>query len=83
MNLSAENRRIWLWLCAKGGKWTARELAQRIGGDSQAIFRCLHAMARRQLIAQYPPEDGSRYKRYAVTDTCLVPLGLSVAEVRA
>lgn len=82
MNLSDENRRIWLWLCTQGGKWTAREVSQRIGVDSQKVFRAVHAMARRELIAQYPPAEGSRYKRYAVTGTCLVPMGLSVAEVQ-
>ncbi len=83
MNLNNHNRRIWLWLCVNGGKWTAREIAVRTGGDSIKIFRALHGMARRELIAKYPPAEGERYQRYAVTGTCLVPLGVCVAEVQA
>ncbi|HYF37574.1 MAG TPA: hypothetical protein VD994_19890 [Prosthecobacter sp.] len=82
MQTCKENRRIWVWLRQRGGKWTAREITQRIGGDSQEVFRRIHDMTRRELIAQFPPQEGERCKRYAVTDTCLVPLGLSVAEVQ-
>jgi hypothetical protein len=81
--LTPPKRRIWLWLCTEGGKWTARELAQRIGGDSQEIFRALHGMHVRNLVEQFEPDAGGRYKRYGVTGTCLVPIGLTVAEVQA
>lgn len=83
MKISDKNRRIWTWLCTQGGKWTAQELARHMGGDSQQIFRSLHAMSRRELVAQFDPEPGSRYKRYGVTGTCLVPYGVSVAETQA
>lgn len=83
MKISQKNLRVWLWLCSQGGLWTAQELAVRLGGDSQDVFRSLHAMSRRQLIAKYPPEDGSRYHRYGVTGTCLIPYGVSVAEAQA
>lgn len=83
MKISDKNREIWLWLCTRGGKWTAQEIAVRIGGDSKDIFRSLHGMHRRELIAQFPPEDGAHRKRYAVTGTCLIPYGVSVAECQA
>ncbi len=77
-----ETRELWLWLHQRGGKWTARQIAQHKGGDSQQIFRRLNAMCERQLVAKYPPESGDRYLRYAVTGTCLVPVGMCVAEVQ-
>lgn len=83
MRISNENQKLWVWLCTRGGKWTAQELAHNLGGDSQRIFRQLHGMSRRQLVAQFDPEQGSRYKRYGVTGTCLVPYGVSVAETQA
>lgn len=83
MKISDKNRRLWIWLCSQGGKWTAQELARRYGGDSQELFRSLHAMSRRQLVAQFPPEEGNRFKRYGVTGTCLIPFGVSVAETQA
>lgn len=83
MKISDHNRELWLWLCTKGGKWTAQEVAQHFGGESQEIFRSLHGMHRRQLIAQFPPEQGQIRKRYAVTGTCLIPFGVSVAETQA
>jgi hypothetical protein len=83
MKISDKNRALWVWLCMNGGKWTAQELAKHYGGDSQELFRSLHAMARRQLIAQFPPEAGQHRKRYAVTGTCLIPYGVSVAETQA
>lgn len=83
MKISDKNRKLWLWLCTEGGKWTALELAKRYGGDSKDIFRSLHAMSRRDLVAQFPPEDGQIRKRYGVTGTCLVPFGVSVAETQA
>lgn len=83
MKVSPENRKLWIWLCTQGGKWTAQELAVRYGGDSQELFRSLHAMSRRQVIAQFPPAPGERRKRYGVTGTCLVPIGISVAEAQA
>lgn len=78
-----DTRELWLWLLHRGGKWTAQEVARTHGGDSQQIFRRLHAMHRRQLVEQFPPEAGSRFKRYGVTGTCLVPVGMAVAEVQA
>ena len=83
MKISDRNRKLWIWLCTQGGKWTAQELAVHYGGDSQELFRSLHAMHRRDLIAQFPPEEGSHRKRYAVTGTCLIPYGVSVAECQA
>jgi DNA-binding MarR family transcriptional regulator len=83
MKISEKNLRIWLWLCSHGGLWTAQELAQRLGGNSQDIFRSLHAMSRRQLLAKYPPDENGRYYRYGVTGTCLIPYGVSVAEAQA
>ncbi|MFA7291877.1 MAG: hypothetical protein WC023_06470 [Rhodocyclaceae bacterium] len=82
MKISDKNRKLWLWLRGNGGKWTAEELAKRIGGDSLDLFRSLHAMARRELVAKYPPEPGQRKQRYAVTGTCLIPYGVSVAEAQ-
>ncbi len=83
MNLSQFNREVWLWLLQRGGYWTAEEMARTTGHDSQQLFRALHGMSRRQLVAQVAPAPGSRKKRYGVTGTCLVPLGLCVAEVQA
>lgn len=83
MKISNENRKLWLWLCTRGGKWTAQEIAQHFGGDSQALFRALHGMHRRELVAQFPPAEGQYRKRYGVTGTCLVPYGVSVAETQA
>lgn len=78
-----ETHRLWLWLLHTGGAWTAQELARRIGGDSQQIFRRLHAMQRRRLLQQFAPAPGSRFKRYGVTGTCLIPIGLAVGQVQA
>lgn len=78
-----ETHRVWLFLLHRGGKWTAKEVTQRVGGDSQQIFRRLHAMHRRNLVEQFDPAPGSRFKRYGVTGTCLIPLGLAVGQVQA
>ncbi len=83
MKISDTNRNLWIWLCTRGGKWTASELAIHYGGDSQQLFRSLHAMSRRQLIAKFPPEPGTHRNRYGVTGTCLIPFGVCVAETQA
>lgn len=81
--LAKETRDLWLWLLHRGGKWTAQEVAQHFGGDSKELFRRLHAMKRRHLVQQFPPDAGSRFNRYGITGTCLVPVGMAVAEVQA
>lgn len=83
MKISDKNRALWLWLCSRGGYWTAQEVAQHYGGDSVDIFRSLHSMHRRDLVAQFPPEEGGKRKRYGVTGTCLIPYGVCVAEAQA
>jgi hypothetical protein len=81
MNLGEANKALWLWLHKRGGYWTAEQMARATGYASQNIFRALFDMSRRNLIEQVDPIPGSRKKRYGVTDSCLVPLGLTVAEV--
>jgi hypothetical protein len=83
MKISEPNRKLWLWLCDQGGTWTVQEILQRYGGDSGKVFRALHGMHRRELVAQFPPLPGQFRKRYGVTGTCLVPYGVSVAEAQA
>lgn len=78
-----ETQQLWIWLLHTGGKWTAQEVAQRCGGDGQRVFRRLHGMHRRKLVEQFPPAEGCHRKRYAVTGTCLIPLGLCVGQVQA
>lgn len=80
MNLTDFNRTIWLILLQEGGYWTSAELATRAGFNPPAVYRALHDMLRRGLIAS---QDQGRRKGYGVTGTCLVPLGLRVAEVQA
>jgi hypothetical protein len=81
--LNPEARKLWLWLLHRGGKWTSQELAKTYGGDSQELFRLLHRMHRNELVDQFPPAEGNRYKRYGVTGTCYVPKRLCVGEVQA
>lgn len=81
MNLGEANKLLWLWLHQRGGYWTAEQIAIRTGYSSQNIFRALHDMSRRRLIEQVDAAPGEHRKRYGVTDTCLVPLGLTVEEV--
>lgn len=83
MNLSDANKFLWIWLLQHHGFWTCQEIAQRTGYASINIFRALHGMHCRKLVEQCEPAKGERWKRYGVTGTCLVPLGLSVAEVQA
>lgn len=80
--LNPEAKKLWLWLMHRGGKWTAQELARVRGGNSLEIFRLLHRMHRNELIDQFPPQEGSRYKRYGVTGTCYIPQRLCVAELQ-
>lgn len=81
--LNPEARKLWLWLLHRGGKWTAQELAKAYGGDSKALFQLLHRMHRNELVDQFPPAEGQRYKRYSVTGTCHIPQRMFVAEVQA
>ena len=80
--LNPETRTLWLWLLDRGGKWTAQELVKVYGGDSLELFKRLHRMHRLELVEQFPPEQGSRLKRYGVTGTCYVPQRMCVGQVQ-
>lgn len=75
-------RDVWLWLMQSGGRYTAHEVAEHFGWDSDYAVERLFTMARDNLIEKFPPEPGQRRKRYGVTGLCNVPQGLRVAEVQ-
>lgn len=81
--IADKNRELWLWLFNDGGAWTAHDLAREFGREVDEMFRQLTGMAARKLIDRMPPTEGTRRLRYAVTGTCLVPLGMCVAEVQS
>lgn len=84
MVISARNKRLWLWLYARGGYWTVQQVAQRTGEDSDEVFAALIEMSRRRrgLVHQVRAEHGERRLRYGVTEECQIPSGLTVAELR-
>jgi hypothetical protein len=73
---------LWRWLFDHGARWTASEIAQRTGVDSQKIFRALHNMHRNGTVAQFAPAPGDHRKQYGVNGLCLVPKGLTLSEVQ-
>lgn len=82
MPLSDFNKQVWLWLLNNGGYWTSDEIARRSGLEPERVFRSLHAMARRQLIAKNKSQFHSKIS-YGVDGTCFVPKGMRMAEVQA
>ena len=81
MKASQDTRTIWLFLLNVGGYWTASEVANRIGYKTEVVFNALTGMERRGLIKKHKGEKTHRLV-YGVDGTCLVPCGLSVAEVQ-
>lgn len=80
MNISDENRLLWLWLRRNAGHRPSEAIAEEVGLPPLAVFRALHAMQRRGLIEQLPPQERGGRMQYGVSDACLVPLGLTVGE---
>lgn len=79
--LVPKNREIWELLFRTGEQLTASEVAARVGVDSMVAFWGLQNMARRSLI-KVKPNPSTRWLNYCVDGTCMIPRGMSIAEVQ-
>lgn len=80
--MTKDTRDLWLWLLNDGRAWSVADLARQRNLDPERTFVQLNRMAVNGHLQRMKLAKGGRYLRYAVTGTCKVPIGMSLAEVQ-
>lgn len=78
-------KRIWLLLCAEGGRWDVSEIRRELALslNHQHVLNRMGEMARRGFVICYRSKDidGKAFLHYGVTKQCKVPRGVMWGEI--
>lgn len=72
-------RDIWLHICREGGKWTPDEIAEEFSMSRKKVALTMHNMASRNGSLQRYTQSNRAH--FGVTKDCMIPLGISLAEL--
>jgi Mn-dependent DtxR family transcriptional regulator len=75
--------RIWLLMLKEGGRWPARELADKLEIKPASAFMAVNAMAMRGYATRYRLKAARSQYEYGVDEACRVPQGVTVKDFQA
>ena len=81
--LANHNQILWLWLLNKGGLWDTEELSLHLERSRDDLTSALQYMRIKSHVKRADPCPGTKFVRYGVTKECVVPLGITLAEIYA
>jgi DNA-binding MarR family transcriptional regulator len=70
-------RASWLLMLTEGGRWSSKEIRERLGRKDPSFHSHIFNMARTGYAIRYPGER----TQYGVTPGCKVPTGVTLEEV--
>lgn len=78
--MAFNNAAVWLMLAGEGGRWTAAEVAARLGMDQSSVASNLRAMTEFGTMQRWERNeaDPASRVRFGVTPDCTVPRGIKV-----
>lgn len=80
--MSTTTAQAWLAIAHGGGRWTAREVVDRLPGESErTVENTVFQMGARGFLKIYEKDDRNNRVRFGVTADCRVPRGITAWEV--
>lgn len=80
---NGDSAALWLAILKEGGRSTSGEAAAATGRKPTGLNSVLDSLARAGSLRKYPAPAGHHGVRFGVTADCIVPHGVSVADILA
>ena len=75
------HRATWLHMLKEGGRWSARELADELGHDSDKVRNALVTLFQGDAVKRYSVPGHFSASNYGVTDDCVAPKFVTIKEL--